>query len=91
MGEPVVTQNKNYRCTGYVQGAVGSDQQTLSIFYETMNDNDIPTFNGTGQWEKVDFTFIGTYGGALVITPNATPRPGLVDWKITGMKVEKIG
>lgn len=86
-GQPVVTQGRNYTFTAYVKGAVGPTQQQLSIFYDP--NSDIPAYNGTGQWEKVEFNFVGVYGGDITITGDATKSGGPLDWKIDNCKVEE--
>jgi len=86
--EPVVLPDQVYKFTGYVKGAVGPTQEQLVAYYETMAN--IPTWTGTGDWELIEFTFNGSYGGGLSITADATKTGGLVDWKVDNCKVEKF-
>jgi hypothetical protein len=86
--QPVVLPGETYRFTGYVKGAVGSTQEQLSVWFETMDI--APTFTGTGEWEFIEFTFNGTYGGAISVTADATKTGGLVDWKVDNCEIEKI-
>ena len=86
--QPVVLPGETYKFTGYIKGAVGSTQEQLVAYFETMDN--IPSFTGTGEWEKIEFTFNGSYGGGLAITADATKTGGLVDWKVDNCKIEKI-
>jgi len=86
--QPVVLPGQTYKFTGYVKGAVGSTQEQLTIWFETMAN--VPSYTGTGEWEMIEFTFNGSYGGQLTITADATKTGGLVDWKVDNCKVEKI-
>jgi hypothetical protein len=86
--QPVVLPNREYKFTGYVKGAVGSTQEQLSIWFETMDD--IPTYTGTGKWELVEFNFNGSTGGVLTVTAEATKTGGLVDWKVDKLQIEEI-
>lgn len=86
--QPVVLPGETYRFTGYVKGAVGSNQENLTVQYETMDY--YPEFSGTGKWERIVFIFNGSYGGQLTITAQATRTGGLVDWKVDNCKIEKI-
>lgn len=86
--QPVVLPGQTYRFTGYVKGAADSKNENLTVQYQTMDY--YPMFTGTGKWERIGFTFNGSYGGHLTITAQATKTLGLVDWKIDNCKIEKV-
>lgn len=86
--QPVVLPGETYKFTGDVKGAVGSTQEPLSVLFETMED--APSYTGTGEWEMIEFTFNGSYGGRLTVTADATKTGGLVDWKVDKCEIEKI-
>jgi hypothetical protein len=86
--QPVVLPGETYKFTGYVKGAVGSTQEQLSVWFETMDN--APTYTGTGEWEMIEFTFNGSYGGQLTVTADATKTGGLVNWKVDNCEIEKI-
>lgn len=86
--QPVVLPGQDYKFTGYVKGAVGSTQEQLTVWFETMAN--VPSYTGTGEWEMIEFTFNGSYGGQLTITADATKTGGLIDWKVDNCKIEKI-
>lgn len=86
--QPVVLPGNSYKFMGYVKGSTNSDNEVLTVQYETMNY--YAEYSGTGKWEKIEFTFNGSYGGQLGITAEARKGGGIVDWKVDNCAIEKV-
>lgn len=79
---PVIAPGLNYKFTGWVKGTSG----LLTLDYTTEAALPIQ-LSPTGEWVKVEYTFVGAYGSQVQFTAQ---DPATIDWKIDNCTVELV-
>jgi hypothetical protein len=80
--DAVVTPGQNYKFTGWVKGTSG----VLTLQYTTATSVPVQ-LSPTGEWVKVEYTFVGAYVNQIRFTAQ---DPATIDWKIDNCTVEQI-